>query len=86
MRQHRGRDQKKNNDHAGHRQRGPSSAFLKWPCDAAAARAGDALLVSLLLAEEVDVEPDEIAVLEAAARDEDGTRFTYEEIRRELCL
>lgn len=52
----------------------------------AAARAGDAMLVSLLLAEEVDAEPDEIAALEAAAREDDGTRFTDEEIRRELRL
>ena len=53
-----------------------------------AARAGDALLVSLLLAEEVDAEPDEIAALEAAERENelDGRLYTADEIRRELRL
>lgn len=50
----------------------------------AAARAGDILLVSLLLAEEVDAEPDEIAELEAADREDDGTRIPAAEIRRKL--
>jgi hypothetical protein len=53
-----------------------------------AARAGDALLISMLLAEEVDPEPDEIAALEAAERENelDGRLYTADEIRKELNL
>ena len=43
-------------------------------------------MVSLLLAEEVDPEPDEIAALEAADRENDGTRFTEAEVRTRLGL
>ncbi len=49
-----------------------------------AARAGDAVLVSMLLAEEVDAEPDEIAALEAAAREDDGRRYTADQLRTEI--
>jgi hypothetical protein len=53
-----------------------------------AARAGDALLISMLLAEEVDPEPDEIAALEAADRENqlDSRLYTADEIRKELNL
>ncbi|HVA27672.1 MAG TPA: hypothetical protein VNF68_05800 [Candidatus Baltobacteraceae bacterium] len=49
-----------------------------------AARAGDVALASMLLAEEVNAEPDELAALEAAERENDGTRFTEAEIRTRL--
>jgi hypothetical protein len=54
----------------------------------AAARAGDVLLVSMLLAEEVDAEPDELAALEAAEQENarDGRLYTADEIRKELSL
>jgi hypothetical protein len=51
-----------------------------------AARAGDVALVSMLLAEEVEAEPDELAALEAADRENDGTRFTEAEVRTRLNL
>lgn len=51
-----------------------------------AARAGDVALVSMLLAEEVDAEPDELAALETADRENDGTRFTEAEVRTRLNL
>ncbi len=51
-----------------------------------AARAGDVALVSMLLAEEVDAEPDELAALEVADRENDGTRFTEAEVRTRLSL
>jgi hypothetical protein len=53
-----------------------------------AARAGDAVLVSMLLAEEVEAEPDELAALESAARENalDGHTYSAEDIRRELRL
>ena len=51
-----------------------------------AARAGDVALVSMLLAEEVDAEPDELAALETADRENDGTRFTEAEVRTRLGL
>ena len=53
-----------------------------------AARAGDVLLVSMLLAEEVDAEPDELAALEAAEKENarDGRLYTADEIREELGL
>jgi hypothetical protein len=51
-----------------------------------AARAGDVALVSMLLAEEVHAEPDELAALEAADRENDGTRFTEPEVRTRLNL
>ena len=38
----------------------------------------------MLLAEEVNAEPDELAALEAAERENDGTRFTEAEIRTRL--
>ena len=49
-----------------------------------AARAGDVALASMLLAEEVNAEPDELAALEAAEQENDGTRFTEAEIRTRL--
>jgi len=51
-----------------------------------AARAGDVALVSMLLAEEVDAKPDEFAALEAADKENDGTRFTAAEVRARLDL
>jgi hypothetical protein len=51
-----------------------------------AARAGDLALVVMLLAEEVEPEPDEIAALENADREDDGTRLTTTEIRTRLGL
>jgi hypothetical protein len=51
-----------------------------------AARAGDIALVSMLLAEEVDAEPDEVAALEAADRENDDARSTETELRRRLGL
>jgi hypothetical protein len=51
-----------------------------------AARAGDLALVVMLLAEEVEPEPDEIAALENADREDDGTRLTAAEIRARLGL
>jgi len=51
-----------------------------------AARAGDVALVVMLLAEEVKTEPDEIAAIEAARGEDDGTRYTGEQIRSELGL
>ena len=51
-----------------------------------AARAGNVALVSMLLAEDVDAEPDEIAALETADRENDGTRFTETELRTRLSL
>jgi hypothetical protein len=51
-----------------------------------AARAGDLALVVMLLAEEVEPEPDEIAALENADREDDGTRLTTTEIRARLGL
>jgi len=51
-----------------------------------AARAGDLALVVMLLAEEVEPEPDEIAALENADREDDGTRLTTAEIRTRLGL
>ena len=38
----------------------------------------------MLLAEEVDAEPDELAALDAADRENDGTRFTEAEVRTRL--
>ncbi len=52
----------------------------------AAVRAGDLALVSSLLAEEVEPQPDEIEALDEAARMDDGTRLTADEVRRELRL
>jgi hypothetical protein len=51
-----------------------------------AARAGDLALVVMLLAEEVEPEPDEIAALENADREDDGNRLTTTEIRARLGL
>jgi hypothetical protein len=51
-----------------------------------ATRAGDLALVVMLLAEEVEPEPDEIAALENADREDDGTRLTAAEIRARLGL
>jgi hypothetical protein len=51
-----------------------------------AARAGNVALVVMLLAEEEDPEPGEIEILEAARREDDGTRYTGEQIRAELGL
>lgn len=51
-----------------------------------AARAGDLALVVMLLAEEVEPEPDEVAALENADREDDGTRLTTTEIRARLGL
>jgi hypothetical protein len=51
-----------------------------------AARAGDLALVVMLLAEEVEPEPDEIAKLEDADREDDGNRLTTTEIRARLGL
>ena len=52
----------------------------------AAVRAGDLALVSSLLAEEVAPEPDEISALDEAARMDDGTRLSADDVRRELGL
>lgn len=51
-----------------------------------AARAGDATLLASLLAPEVEPEPDEIVASDEARATDDGTRFTLEEVRRELNL
>jgi hypothetical protein len=52
----------------------------------AAARIGDAALVRMLLAEEVESERDEVAALEAADHGDDGRRFTAGDIRQRLGL
>jgi hypothetical protein len=51
-----------------------------------AARAGNVALVVMLLAEEEAPELGEIEILEAAKREDDGTRYTGEQIRAELGL
>jgi hypothetical protein len=51
-----------------------------------AARAGNVALVVMLLAEEVKADPDEITALEAFDRDDDGVRYSGEQIRSELGL
>lgn len=51
-----------------------------------AARAGNVVLLRMLLAEEVDADPDESAALEAADLANDGTRSTEAEVRARLNL
>lgn len=49
-----------------------------------AARAGDAALVALLIAEEVDPHPSELVALQEAARLSDGTQATLQQVREGL--
>ena len=51
-----------------------------------AAQAGDLALVRMLLAEEVDPEPDELDALTEAKQRNDGTLLTTAEIQERLSL
>lgn len=52
----------------------------------AAARAGDAALLAMLLAPEVPPDEDDLSAITEAAKLDDGSRLSLEEVRAELGL